>query len=675
MEKKCICMAAIKKSFVYIVGLVAFFSLVRYYGYYEDAGRYLLQVVNYLYPERFVNDVPFMYGNQDSFTLYSPVVTIFFKMLGINAGGVFLTLMVQLLWGTGLITLVLNWTKRFGCEKWNLVLFVVIVVILTGKIYGSGAYFSIIDSILVARFFAEVFILFGLAFFWNKRIYVSLILFLLGCFLHPLMAGWGILLWLLYHFPKSRLPIFVGVVLFPFTAFLHKGGFDFYPERWLSKPYCFTPVLSDTVFFILCLSFWIFVWKFVKDKMLSKFALNMFFVQLVGIFWQYAACYTGHILLFQSQTYRVQWIGLVMMVPVAGICLKEWMDGIYLPKIREWIDCRQKWFNAFFIVGLLFFVASTGIKNFVQLSVEQGVGNTRAALGFLDFLVYVVPVQKTFLVVFAGICLVQKKLKLAVIFAVSFFDECFTLLPIATMAFYLIPHLLEKWKSFLAAFVGVVSFAELLESLPNSPLTGDGVLNVVTLVVLFVCAFATLQLKAKRGRGWIALPVVLGVVTLAAWDVVKWDARVDEQALTEKQMDAFFETPVFPQVENRGKMLFVVENESPLQSRFAFLTGTYADETINVGEIFFEGQHLEAERRKRMLLAGSGGGVDLMRYGERILKVYENQDTLAHRVDYLCGIGDISHFVTDYRSMPLAKVDSAYLDVKKKFVYLYECGK
>ena len=77
----------IKKNWLlFSVGLVLFFSVIRYYGFYEDAGRYLLQVVNYLHPERFVDDVPFMFGNQDSYTLFSPFMALVFKVFGVNGG-------------------------------------------------------------------------------------------------------------------------------------------------------------------------------------------------------------------------------------------------------------------------------------------------------------------------------------------------------------------------------------------------------------------------------------------------------------------------------------------------------------------------------------------------------------------------------------------------------------
>ena len=139
-------------------------------------------------------------------------------------------------------------------------------------------------------------------------------------------------------------------------------------------------------------------------------------------------------------------------------------------------------------------------------------------------------------------------------------------------------------------------------------------------------------------------------------------------------MDVFFAETIFPQIKDRGRILFVENGESPLQSRFKFLTGTYADETINIGEVFFKGQYFEAMHRKNALLLGDTILGNWENYSERIAKVYANPDTLWARVNNLCEFHEIKHFVTDYANMPLFKVDSVFLDVKQKYVWLYECA-
>ena len=165
----------------------------------------------------------------------------------------------------------------------------------------------------------------------------------------------------------------------------------------------------------------------------------------------------------------------------------------------------------------------------------------------------------------------------------------------------------------------------------------------------------------------------VSVTCLLLWDFVAWDNRSIERINDEKQMDAFFDKPMFPQIKNRGRMLVVENQEFPLLSRFKFLSGNYGDETIYVGEVFYREQYYEAKYRKKALFYGDTTKQGAPSYRETIEMVYTLPDTLLSRVKYLCDIGDISYLATDYKDFPLIKEDSLYLDVKKKYIYLYNC--
>ena len=200
-----------------------------------------------------------------------------------------------------------------------------------------------------------------------------------------------------------------------------------------------------------------------------------------------------------------------------------------------------------------------------------------------------------------------------------------------------------------------------------------GIASVLFFGVLFIVSYWIITLKKEDLARSIAVPLLVLIVSLSVWDAYRWDSRNEIVVLNEKQMDAFFETPIFPQVRDRGKLLFSVDFESPNPSRMNFMTGAYADVSIVVGEIFYKEQYKESKRRQSALLTGSNQKDDLNDLHERINKIYTNPDTLLARVHYLCGAGEITHFATDYADMPLPKQDSLYLSVKNKYVYLYGC--
>ncbi|WP_294958660.1 hypothetical protein [uncultured Fibrobacter sp.] len=660
-----------KRWFVYSAGLAFFFILFRYYGYYEDAGRYLLQVIHFLHSERFVNDVPFMFGNQDNFTVFSPLIAIFFKVFGVNHGGMVAVLLVELLWGLAAIALFVRWTRMWGRPAWALPAFIACLVVLTNKGYGSGAYFPIIDHILVARFAAEVFILLGLALFWHKKRYMSLVLFLLAAVIHPLMGGWGIPLWLLYHFPRLRLPVAVVVLLAPLTGFLHIWRFDFFPEDWFGEYIPFTPTGEDAIIYAGLLIFWWSVWKFCRNIEVSKFAAVIFWLSLIGIFWLYSGHGIRHLLLVQAQPYRVLWWGFVPMVPMSALCL--WENFREPSCLSHWIEAKSNLVRTAFGLALAFFFVSAFLGNLVQLALVHNVGNVNIALYLMDLPQHLLPIHKILLSILIIISLAERRFWLAIAFGLSLFNECFAILPMVAIIFYLFPLIDGIFKKILVSLTVAISLVEYLSALQASPLLGSGAQSATFVVIVFILSLWIFFWNNISKQKWLCVPFILLIATFAIWDAAKWDVREENRILDERQMDTFFDKTVFPQVQDRGNILFVENAEFPLQSRFKFLTGTYADETINIGELFYKGQFIEGRFRKNVLLLGDtilGAWGD---YSKRIAKVYANPDTLLARVYYLCNIGEITHFASDYSRMPLQKQDSIFLSVKQKFLWLYGC--
>jgi hypothetical protein len=662
------------KSLAFLGYVLLYFAIVRYYGFYEDAGRYLLQVVNYLHPERFTDDVPFMFGNQDSYTLFSPFMALVFKVFGVNCGAFGAVFAFQMSWCLGLICLVNRWCSRFACTSWSLPVFAICVTTLAFKLYGCGSYFPIIDGILVARFVAEIFMLFAFGCFFCKSKWVSFALFVAATTVHPLMAGWGLPLWLFYFYPKTKRPILLGVLLFPLTAFLHIGRLDFLPPDWLDRPIFFSPKGSDVIFHVVLLAFWFAMGRMVKNTQISQFAKCVFCVCLSGLFLQYVGIFMEHVFLIQAQPYRVQWFSIVLSFPVFAVFLHEQFVEPRLPQALRGIKINPKFAKAVFALGLFVLSACAFACNYIQLTLEQGGTGIDYVVAFIDLPDKLVVVQQIVLAILLVLSLVERRFVYALIFGYSLLNAFVTLLPIFAIVFYLTPNLSRPLKAVLVALATVMTLAEILSVLPGSPMQGNALWNVVFLGMVFVWMLWFMYVKDCESCRKKLLPLVLTIISFAVWDACNWDARSEEMRNDERQMDAFFNTPVFPQVSDRGKMLFVEGGETPLQSRFKFLTGTYADETINVGEIFYQGQFREARRRKNALLNGDTVLRDMSDYGRRIQALYRDKDALAGRVEYLCQSGEITRFATDYDNMPFARLDSVFLDVKKKYAYLYGCS-
>lgn len=698
-----------KKWLLCLSCLLLYLSFVRYKGFDCDAALYLLQVMNYLQPERFINDVPFMFGNQDSFSIFSPIISQIYKALGVNLGGIVCTLMMLCGWSFFSFALINVWSRMFGFTRWLIPALMAFFVLQINKSYSSGGFsLLLMEPYLVARVISEIFILAGLMCFFSRNRYASLLLFVISALMHPLMGGWTLPLWVFFFYPKSRIPILIITLLAPLSGFLHVGKLDFYPSDW--RPLYYAPVWEDFVAYGGLLLVWFAMFKELSNAKISRFALCMFLISFAGFYLQVVSSISAHQFFFQAQPFRVGWLSQIVIIPVsaaylyernainARITLKEislaWIvlcaiaqyqnvlflliAGVlfFLPRMENFEKnvLGKKWRLAL-IVGLIILLVFAVVKNYISLALEQGVGDVYFAVKWIDFPDQIKFLRQLILFCYVFACISKKHYWLAFAFAFAFCNENLELLGIICAILFLVPNISLSVKKILVSSAIVFSFVEMLSALPHAndtqagPLEGFPVASVVFIVVLFI-----LSLWIAFGRNSrLSLPIALLPIVFFVWNIFTWDSRGDWQKENEIQMNAFFEKTIFPQVRDRGKLLISVDCESPIQSRINFMTGAYADESIYVGEVFYREQYLESNRRRAALLYGDSIQKNVVDFSKKILNVYKNPDTLLSRVNFLCAAGEITHFATDYADMPLSKEDSVFLDIKRKYVWLYKC--
>jgi len=700
-------------SLVCVLAIFLFFTQVHYRGYDCDAALYLLQAMNYLQPERFVNDVPFMFGNQDSFSFFSPFIVISLKTLGINNGGIVTAYILLFALATVSVLFTSKWATLFSARKWGAFISLFMFVLLAGKEYGpAGFYLPIFESFLVARLPSEIFAIAGLIFLFDKNKFISLIFFSLAALMHPLVGGWTLPLWIFFHFPKMRVPILVVSLLSPLSGFFHLGRLDFFNNDW--NPVFYKPKWDDFTLYSGLLLFWFSIYHYFKDSPIARLAISLFWISLIGFYLQFAGSYTSHMLLSQAQPFRVEWLCSIPIIPIFAFFIHDSISKHNNLLLCEYAIlalglcaiAQQHWFllqvictvlifapikqfkrfkiNQFRMAAIFIFcfgclLISSTLTNYVQLGLEQGIGNAEFVVAWMQMPEKLLVVERIIFLLLVLICFYQKKFGFALVFAISFCIDNLRILPIISLLLILIPNLKPWIKNALLASAISFAFFEVLGSLYrcNSseipPLEGSMVACVILFVALLVSTYWIIALKGNLNHSHGIFPLIILMISLGAWDIYRWDSRNEAFITNEKQMGSFLEKTIFPQVRDRGKILFTVDGETPTQSRFNFLTGAYADESINIGEVFFKEQFKESNRRRSALLTGTSKEVNLSKFGEQIMKVYQNPDTLLSRVRYLCGIGEIAHFATDYGNMPLPRQDSVFLDVKQKFVWLYGC--
>jgi len=158
----------------------------RYSGLWHDGVLYAGQALHRLYPERFVGDLFFVHGSQDSFSIFGPLYAALVRVAGIDAGSLILTATAQCVW---LIAAAMLARKVFpGVLFWV----ALVTIVALPRIYGADEVFSYAETFATARVLAEPLVLAGLAcLFGGRRVAGNLLLGGAALF-HPVMAFPGI---------------------------------------------------------------------------------------------------------------------------------------------------------------------------------------------------------------------------------------------------------------------------------------------------------------------------------------------------------------------------------------------------------------------------------------------------------------------------------------------------
>lgn len=86
------------KALIFLLLLAFWFFSHPYQGLWEDGIFYAVQALAHLSPEAYRNDLFFLYGSQDSFTLFSPLYAAFIRLLGLDGAMLTLLLLGHTLW-------------------------------------------------------------------------------------------------------------------------------------------------------------------------------------------------------------------------------------------------------------------------------------------------------------------------------------------------------------------------------------------------------------------------------------------------------------------------------------------------------------------------------------------------------------------------------------------------
>ena len=194
-----------------LLALLAIWLYARpWSGIWHDTRLYAVQALNLLYPGQFKNDLFFLFGSQDQFTLFSPLYSVFIPAFGLEAGTHLLHTLGSALW------LAAAWYLLSGMLRGATLWLALAWLLLLPTDYDPIKAVSLAEPYLTPRIFAEALGIFAFAcLLRGKRLWLALLL-PLSLVLHPLTTLGSLLFGVLYlasENPRRVVPLLAAGML------------------------------------------------------------------------------------------------------------------------------------------------------------------------------------------------------------------------------------------------------------------------------------------------------------------------------------------------------------------------------------------------------------------------------------------------------------------------------
>ncbi|KQV47498.1 hypothetical protein [Duganella sp. Root336D2] len=308
-------------------------------GLWHDSRLYAVQAMRRLSPENFQNDLYFLYGSQDSFTLFSPLFAACIAALGLPAAAQLLYLLGSVLWLAGAGWLLATFLR--GLPFW---LGMVCLVLLPSDYGPLVGIFTLGEPFPTPRIFAEALSMIALACLVRGRWHWGLPALVLAFLLHPLMTAGAALAGLLFlgmgrprllllgaALGAAGLALGVASGVSPFDRIVL--GMDkewlahvirqapmvtwdgWHADKWLSR----TALAFSLVLAAACLS----------QGRQARFFASLAAAGAIGLLasWLGTGCF-HNLLLIQAQPWRALWLLQLGAVPaLAWLLASYWQRG------------------------------------------------------------------------------------------------------------------------------------------------------------------------------------------------------------------------------------------------------------------------------------------------------------------------------------------------------------
>ncbi|MCK9183468.1 MAG: hypothetical protein M0P13_11420, partial [Fibrobacteraceae bacterium] len=262
------------------------------------------------YPERFVGDLAFIGGSQDSFSLFSYLYKPAIRIFGVHDAALLISATSLLFWGIAVALLIKAINK-----KWTAAIFIFLASFELS--YGPTNWLRFGEFLCTSRTLTEALAILGFLFLFKNQKKKSFALFFAGTLMHPLIAGWGLLIWSFVYYPKTVIPVGLFSLFFPLTVFIGKLPFAAFDPVWAdaAKEFAWNPYKMGRAAAYFAI---VFCASRIFFQAQRKMWNGILITALIAYYWTFAGVFLKHVFLTQVQPWRAEWILMLFSLIFTG---------------------------------------------------------------------------------------------------------------------------------------------------------------------------------------------------------------------------------------------------------------------------------------------------------------------------------------------------------------------
>lgn len=351
--------------------------LARYHGFFHDALLYTTMALEKISPANYRNDLIIQFGSQGEFSAFPAIFAGIIRAIGLDNAAFTLTASGQILWFLGLYVL----ARRLNASRG--VILGIACVVFFSRYYDSDGSFSYAEPFPTPRIFSEGFSLLALSATISRHYIRAALLLLVALALHPLMAGYALLIanviFLFDQHIYARLRIVYALIAAIIMVALAAGRVSAFAgllvpfdDAWFEIiDYGKQPVLPDawSIGSAYRILFFLLILGFAQWRNRSSNSKNWVFITCAVILFAIWGVGSGILhdqFITQLQPWRCIWLLQVLSLLALGNLLSQLWPG----------TCAERWLAAFLTTALL------------QCGFVQSSGNYALALGIAGISLY-----------------------------------------------------------------------------------------------------------------------------------------------------------------------------------------------------------------------------------------------------------------------------------------------